>query len=87
MEQRDSLPGFRLDTKVNFNYGVFGTLTYNSLHWNWEVSGLAECFFTFTFVFFFFFSQGDCFTSPDQPIILTCILNFNMLNGSMQYIG
>ena len=66
MELGDSLPGFRLDTKVN--YGVFGTLTCNSLYWNWEVSGLAEGLLTFTFRFLFLFTGGNVLLLPTNPL-------------------
>ena len=84
MELRDSLPGFRLDTKVN--YGVFGTSTCNSLL---ELGSFrfGRVPLDFHFSVFISFHRGECFAPPDQPIILTCILNFNMLSGSMQYIG
>ncbi len=82
----DSLPGFRLGTKVN--YGVFGTfdLGFFLLELGSFRSGRVPLHFLPSF-FLFSFRKGECLASPDQPIILTCILNFNMLSGSMQYIG
>ena len=65
MELGDSLPGFRLDTKVN--YGVFGTSTCNSLL-ELGSSGLAEGLLTFTFRFLFLFTGGNVLLLPTNPL-------------------